>query len=209
MRICLDFLDEHCETWRESEKMRRELTEKEEKRKERKRMAEEQKMTFKCGFVQKRINSFMKKLPDHERKQYESEEEKKKRVKLREIKEIMWKKSRQDGATQNLDQESTTEIENLENQLGDIEKIVKRIENERAERIQRKLDLECREKDKRDKKTERLELQKKLEKKWAMIRWLTKYIDENQDQWNLDREQRQEEYTGELNISISVTPGDQ
>ena len=209
MRICLDFLDEHCETWRESEKMRTELAEKEEKRKERKRMAEEQKMTFKCGFVQKRINSFMKKLPDHERKQYESEEEKKKRVKLREIKEIMWKKSRQDGETQNLDQESTTEIGNLEDQLSDIEKIVKRIENERAERIQRKLDLESREKEKRDKKTERLELQKKLENKWAMIRWLTEYIDENQDQWNLDREQRQEEYTGELNISISITPGDQ
>ena len=59
MRLCIEFLDEHCETWKESEQRRRELAEKEEKRKDRKRLAEEQKMTFKCGFVQKKIISSM------------------------------------------------------------------------------------------------------------------------------------------------------
>ena len=126
-------------------------------------------------------------------------------MKLREIKENMWKKSRQDGENQNPDNDDKTELENLENQLDDLESIIKRIENERAERIQRKTALEDREKEKRDKKKDRLELQKRLESKWEMIRWLAKYIDEHQDQWNIDRELRQEEITGEMSMKKNNT----
>ena len=89
MKLCIEFLDEHCETWRENEKMRRDLADKEENRKERKRLAEEKKLTFKCGFVQKKINNFMMRLPAQEKKRYESEQEKMRKVKLRDIKETM------------------------------------------------------------------------------------------------------------------------
>ena len=62
-------------TVRHGEKMRRDLADKEENRKERKRLAEEKKLTFKCGFVQKKINNFMMRLPEQERKRYESKQE--------------------------------------------------------------------------------------------------------------------------------------
>ena len=64
---------------------------------ERKRRAEEKKQSFKCGFIQKKINLFMRKLPEHEKTKYESEEEKRKRKRLKEIKEIPWKQSRIEG----------------------------------------------------------------------------------------------------------------
>ena len=48
-----------------------------------------EKMTFKCGYVQKRINTFLKKVPENEQKKYESGEEKKRRKRLRKVREVM------------------------------------------------------------------------------------------------------------------------
>ena len=56
-----------------------------------------EKLKFKCGFAKKKINSFLKKLPANIRKNFESEEERKRRSKLKEIKETMWKKTRKEG----------------------------------------------------------------------------------------------------------------
>ena len=66
------------------------------------------------------------------------------------------------------------------------------------------MELESKEKEKREKKMERLEIQKKLESKWEMIRWLTKYTDEHQEQWDQDREQRQDEATGEIVLKVTA-----
>ena len=52
---------------------RRKLEEKERQREERRRKAEIEKLKFKCGFAQKRINFFLTKLPAN----FESEEESK------------------------------------------------------------------------------------------------------------------------------------
>ena len=63
---------------------RRKVEEKERNREERKRKAEMEKLTFKCRFAQKKINSFLKKLPLNVRKNFESEEERKRKSKLKE-----------------------------------------------------------------------------------------------------------------------------
>ena len=43
-----------------------------------------------------------------------------------------------------------------------------------------------------------MERKKKLEDYWKMIRCLVNSIDENQEQWDMDREQSREEDSGEL-----------
>ena len=73
---------------------------------------------------------------------------------------------------------------------------MEKIEEEKRER-----------KEKRQKKSERLLQKSKLEEKWAMMRWLIKYIEENQEQWRVDREIRQNEMTGEIiEEKITATP---
>ena len=45
---------------------------------------------------------------------------------------------------------------------------------------------------------ERLKTKNRLEEKWAKMRWLVNYIDENQEQWKIDKEIRQKEKSGEI-----------
>ena len=65
LRLCIEFLKERCPMCKESEEKRRKLEEKERSRQERKRKTDMEKMTFKCGYVQKTINTFLKKLPEN------------------------------------------------------------------------------------------------------------------------------------------------
>ena len=83
IRLCTNFFDEYCDTWKENGVERRKLEEKERQREERRRKAEMEKLTFKCGFAQKRINFFLRKLPANTRKTFESVEESKGRKKLK------------------------------------------------------------------------------------------------------------------------------
>ena len=70
IRLCTGFLDEHCVTWQHNSNERRLLEEKERMREERKKRANQEKLTFKIGYVQKKINTFLKKLPDGERRKF-------------------------------------------------------------------------------------------------------------------------------------------
>ena len=205
IRLCTSFFDDHCDTWQKNTKERRSLREKEEKREERKRKANLEKLTFKVGYAQKRINTFLRKLPENERRNFESEEEKKRRKRLKEIKETMWKRSRMEG--EQLQTKYETNLQSLEDRLETLETLYKKCEEEEKKRME-KMEEEKRErKEKRQKKSERLLQKSKLEEKWAMMRWLIKYIEENQEQWRVDREIRQNEMTGEIiEEKITATP---
>ena len=109
-------------------------------REDRRRKADREKLTFKIGYVQKKISNFLKKLPWSEKKKFESEQEKNRRHKLKEIKETMWKKSRVDGEIlqtgENLQTgETTYNLENLEGKLETIETIYNRYKEEEMERV--------------------------------------------------------------------------
>ena len=78
--------NEHCETWRENMRQRKTLEEKERKREERKKKAAKKKTTFKIDNIQKKISNYLKKLPDIERRKFESEEEKRRRQRVKQIK---------------------------------------------------------------------------------------------------------------------------
>ena len=49
LRICIEFLEDKCPMWKENEERRRKLKETEDKRQERRRKADLEKMTLKCG----------------------------------------------------------------------------------------------------------------------------------------------------------------
>ena len=44
-----------------------------------------------------------------------------------------------------------------------------------------------------EERRERMKLQKKLEENWAMLRWLSGYIENNQEQWERERRERESE----------------
>ena len=122
-----------------SSKERKLLEEKERMREDRRRKADREKLTFKIGYVQKKISNFLKKLPESEKNKFESEQEKNRRHKLKEIKETMWKKSRVDGEIlqtgENLQTgETTYNLENLEGKLETIETIYNRCKEEEEEK---------------------------------------------------------------------------
>ena len=103
--------------------------------------------------MSKKINTFLKKLPENEQKKYESGEEKKRRKRLREVREVMWKKTRQEG--ENLQSgEIEDNLEKLETELTEVEDLVKRYEEEKIIRLEKKENLERgeREKGKREKR---------------------------------------------------------
>ena len=108
----------------------------------------------------------------------------------------MWKKNRTEG--EKLQNEEINEFDSLEGKLEEIEHLVEKLEKERSERIKKKESLEMKEREKRKKKSERLEIKKKLEESWAMLRWAMQHIEENQEQWKLDKEERQEDKQGEI-----------
>ena len=107
---------------------------------------------------------------------FESEQEKSRRQKLKEIRETMWKKSRVVGenlqtgeklqARENLQQgEQTYNLELLEEKLETVEKIYKRCDEEYKEKIRKSEEEKKTESEKRKKKEERIKTKTRLEEK--------------------------------------------
>ena len=208
LRLCMSYLEENCDIWKESMEERRKLEEKERNREDRRRKAEKEKLTFKCGFAQKKITTFLKNLPSEARRNFESEEERKRRVKLKEVKETIWKRTRKEG--ENLQRENNLQtgedhyksLTELESKLKDLEAIKEKCDREEKERMEMRKEMKRSMEEKRWKKEERLKLKKKLEEKWAMMRWIVNYIDENKEQWTVDKEIRQSENAGEILLGV-------
>ena len=64
-------------------------------------------------------------------------------------------------------------------------------------------------KEKNKKKEERSEMKRKLEEKWSMMKWLVNNIEDNKEQWRVDKVIRQNESTGEIMAPKSVLNKDE
>ena len=150
-------------------------------------------------------------LPDNVKNQIDREEKLERRLELKEIKESMWKlrhkEKKYNIKSQNL--EKLDEIEDLEKKLDKINSIVEkmRIEEEMAEKEKKEKlekiekEREKRKKEKLSKELEKVERKKKAEmlgKRWEMLRWLTEFLKENQDKWELERLDREKEHRKKL-----------
>ena len=140
----MSYLEKNCDTWKESIEERRKLEEKERNREDRRRKAEKEKLTFKCGFAQKKITTFLKNLPSEARRKFESEQERKRRIKMKEVKETMWKRTRKEG--ENLQRENNLQtgednyksLAELENKLRELEAIKEKYDKEERENVEKR-----------------------------------------------------------------------
>ena len=48
-------------------------------------------------------------------------------------------------------------------------------------------------------KKERMEKKRRMEEKLKIVRWLTSYIEENQERWEAQRREREDEYRRKIN----------
>ena len=161
--------------------------------------------------LENEIESEKKKLPINVRKEIEREENRKKRLDIQDTKKSLWQ-LRHKGKkyeTKSIRVEKLKEIKNLEEKLKEIKNVVEEIreEEKQAER-QRKDRVEKIEKEKVKKKAEKLrkEAQRKekiekaklLGKRWEMLRWLTEFLKENQEKWEIEKKARELENSKKL-----------
>ena len=67
-------------------------------------------------------------------------------------------------------------------------------ENEESKRLVRELE-----------RVERREKKKQLEEKWSMMKWVTKFIEENEGEWKRERERKE---SGERRVTLADIPGE-
>ena len=138
-------------------------------------------------------------LPIREKEKFLAEEEKARRLELRAIKENIWKKwrNRREGTVHKSGEEKDFEKSEMEKTLEKLERIIERIKSEEIERGERQeRDRERKrvwrkEKEKEESKmlvreverVERREKKKELEDRWSLMKWLAKFIEENEGNW--------------------------
>ena len=138
-------------------------------------------------------------LPIREKEKFLAEEEKARRLELRAIKENIWKKwrNRREGTVHKSGEEKEFEKSEMEKKLEKLERIIERIKSEEIERGERQeRDRERKrvwrkEKEKEENKmlvreverVERREKKKELEDRWSLMKWLAKFIEENEGNW--------------------------
>ena len=194
LRICRTFIKENSKTWQDDDTNREKERQKEEKKRERLNKVAEKKETLKQNLLQRKITDSLKKLPPKEREKYGRDEERKRKIELKEVKENIWKKWRNPaGKEQHAKQqlEKNENIENLESKLSRIDEIIEKVkqeenerkerqakENERRRRKMKEMEKEHAQRVRREEeKMQRKEKKRLLEEKWAMVKWLTEYIE--------------------------------
>ena len=127
-----------------------------------------------------------------------------KRLDLQEIKQNIWRKWRGKGGSTE-EKRKETEEEKIERQTIKIEKTLKRLKDEKKaqdqkfsewkERRKRLLEDGRKQQEESERKSRnrkiRIDKKAKMEEKWEMLRWITRFIDENKDRWERERIQRE------------------
>ena len=181
LALCKQMMEEEGTNWEKS-KERRELKKKEEEeRMERRNKAaaksREARENWERKMTQQRITETLKKLPKNKHILIEREEEKRRRILLKEAKEQLWKRWRQrkgrEQKTARLPEKSE------EKRLEMIERELRNHQQELEEERRQETEAENRKKRRDEKK-----------KRWEMLRWIVSYIEENKPKWNIRREKQ-------------------
>ena len=153
---------------------------------------------------QQKITSTWKLLPEHEKKKFLLEEETKRRMELREAKVNLWKKWRHPNNHKKTEKNKNVQpgdrlldrleqnLERMRNEVTRRNAALAQAEERRTQLIaERKIKQEQllrQEQEKQDKKVKK----KMLEERWEMMKWLTRYIDENTDKWAIQKKEKEE-----------------
>ena len=151
---------------------------------------------------QRKITESWKRLPEFEKRQLKEEETRRRRLELRDAKINIWKRWRrkeEEPRTRTKDEENRDWLEKIEKTLEKIrkeeesKKEARRVNKERrdallAEQKMRQEEILRKEQESKERKIR----QNTLQKRWEMMRWVTKYIDENSDKWKIEKETREQ-----------------
>ena len=209
-KLCKTFLEENSEDW-EKNKMKRNA---EKNRLDRLQLAKHKQKKVQINYIEKKIEEGLKRLPVEERKRLEEEEKKQEKLEIQKTKKELWKLRRKEKRiTKDKIPESLKEIEKMTSKLEKITHVMKEVkrkeelEKERKRKQaeidekQRKIMNEKRKKrlQKEQEKKERLQKIEKIQERWALMRWITTFIDENSERWDKERAERLEKERQELN----------
>ena len=208
---CKNFLEENEKNWEKARKDR----ELDEKKKERLAIArtkqEKVREKVKLRKLEKEISDGMKKLPTKERNRIEIEEKRKRELEIKETRKNLWKWR---GKANKLEKKNDKideieKVNKMEEKLEVINKILKEIEDEKEQNRAKEREKQSkktaewrkkvREKDRKEnERKEKLEKERKIANSWTMISWITKFIEDHEEEWNLQREKKIEAANKEL-----------
>ena len=209
---CQNFLEENDKDW----ERRRNEREIEKKKQERLSLAntkqERIRQKVKEIKLEEDIKKDLAKLPPKRRNEIEQEEERKRKQDLIETKKSLWKLRGKEKIKVQRKPDNIEKFEKLEcmkEKLTVINKILSEIEEEdrkkkEAENEKKKNKIkEWRKKlqkkeEKEETKRRTLELQRKVSERWAMQKWVTKFIADHSDIWEKERIDKEKEVNKEL-----------
>ena len=141
--------------------------------------------------LEKKVKEGLEKLPRKEREMLEENEKKKLKLELSQAKSDLWKlRSREKKLGEH---KISKELEKIHDLTEKTRKIVEILNAERARvEEEKKIENDRKEKARKEKETKEIKLKKieKLQEKWAINRWVTEYIDQNQKRWESRENER-------------------
>ena len=156
---------------------------------------------MKNRILQEDIEKGLKQLPVQEQNKIIEEEKRKERLEVKETKKNLWKLRTKEKKLEKLSeqQETIRKLDNMKEKLTTIEETTINLRNEREQESEKKrlrkekLDKEWKEKVKKkyQKELDKKEQQRQISQRWNMLSWITDYIENHQDQW--DKEQQEKE----------------
>ena len=144
-----------------------------------------------------KINKIMREIPEEDRLKIIEEESRERRLELKEAKENIWKRWRIDSNRREKN-ENILRKEDKTKILEKLERVMEKIEKEKVEEKKRKEERAKIAESKNEKRMERKRKQRMLEEKWEMMRWITEYIDQNQERWEVQGKERRKEFKQKL-----------
>ena len=207
---CKDFMENNVKHW-EEKKREREL---ERKRKERLMIGEQKREKVKEKVRQRELEKELEKkldmLPRKEKEKIVIEEEKKRLRDLAETKKNLWKFRSKEKKPKTIPEVvKKLEKQTIEEKIQTIDKILEDIKNEKEKKLEeekKRKEEKLKEwrkkvaiKDKKEKeKKEAIENQKKINQRLEMLKWVTTFIEEHQEEWENIRKEKEKMIEKEL-----------
>ena len=210
-RQCKEYLEKNEHNW-EARKIERDL---EIKRKERLLVARNKQEILRTKVKERKLDQEIaekkEQLPKNIQDEMEYEEDRKRRIELKETCASLWKlRSKERKYERKHEQvERLERINDKEEKLKKVEETIRELkekeEEYEREKERRKMELEKEKTKKKEiklrkehEKKEKLEKAKILGLRWAMLRWVTQYIKENEENWERIHNEKLENERQEL-----------
>ena len=204
LRLCKHYINENGRSWKTLGDERLVEMQEVSKKQERLRKVSRKKEEMREKLTQKKLTESWLKIPEREREKFRSEEERKKRLEIKEVKENLWRWRAKKKETASKGKKE--KMDEMEDKISRLEVIIEKVkfedrhreirrEEAKKQRDRKRSEWMKKEEETRrldEKKKERLLMKKRMEERWEMIRWVSQYIEANQENWEIEKRERDE-----------------